>query len=206
MAINSGRLGLLLLSGVAIAAVLLARRQQAGETQDSAGWFLPDIFGFMKTGMDVSKLQDSEFRASITAGRGNQYFNELESIGGRYGLPPYMLPRVAYQESRFRDDIITGKTKSSAGAAGMFQLMPVHWSAVNPLDWRAAGDYAARYLLGHFKRFGNWPAALAAYNWGQGNVAKHLNTYGALRLEKLPSETRNYVNEIMRDLGGDMNW
>ncbi|WP_375592323.1 lysozyme [Chitiniphilus eburneus] len=49
MAINSGRLGLLLLSGVAIAAVLLARRQQAGETQDSAGWFLPDVFGFMKT-------------------------------------------------------------------------------------------------------------------------------------------------------------
>ena len=44
------------------------------------------------------------------------YLGALERATRAYGLPPLLLARVAYQESRFRPDIISGATKSSAGA------------------------------------------------------------------------------------------
>ena len=44
-----------------------------------------------------------------------------------------------------------------------------------------------------FDRFGNWPSAIAAYNWGPTNVAKKGLLYA-------PSETRNYIRDISRDV------
>jgi hypothetical protein len=41
---------------------------------------------------------------------------------------------------------------------------------------------------------GNLPMALAGYNWGSGNLAKH--GFGAA-----PPETRNYIDQITRNIG-----
>ena len=62
---------------------------------------------------------------------------------------------------------------------------------------RAALDYLERL----YKQFGDWHLALAAYNWGQGNVAgpgaqreaQAPTDYASL---KMPDETRYYVPKL----------
>lgn len=114
----------------------------------------------------------------------------------KHNLPKGLLGRVAYQESRFRADIISGKTKSSAGAVGIMQIVPRWHPDVDPLNVPEAVNYSAAYLARLHKKFGSWKRALAAYNWGQGNVQRYL----AGENLTMPRETRNYVDEITRDI------
>jgi len=114
----------------------------------------------------------------------------------RNGLPDGLLGRLLWQESRFREDIITGQTRSPAGAIGIAQFMPAtarEWG-VNPLDPISSIDGAARYLRWLHGRLGSWEKALAAYNWGIGNVSRK-------GLAVAPTETRNYFSQILADLG-----
>jgi hypothetical protein len=53
------------------------------------------------------------------------------------------------------------------------------------------------YLAQMFQRYGNWPDALAAYNWGPGNVDAWIAD--GRRAERLPSETFRYVRRVLRD-------
>lgn len=110
------------------------------------------------------------------------------------GLPSGLLARLLYQESRYRPEIINGTVKSRAGAVGIAQIIPRWHPGVNPLDPLASIDYAAAYLAKLYRQFGAWPLALAAYNWGPGNVAKN-------GLTGAPTETRNYWSQILADLG-----
>lgn len=119
----------------------------------------------------------------------------FDSATLRYGLPSNLLARVAYQESRFRDDIISGRTVSSAGAMGLMQIVPKWHPDVDPLDVPASIDYAGSYLRKLFHQFGSWKLALAAYNWGPGNVSKSRDP------STWPAETRNYVANISADVG-----
>ena len=59
---------------------------------------------------------------------------------------------------------------------------------------------AARYLRTLHGKFGDWPLALAAYNAGEGRVARllaarHATTYAAIA-SGLPAETRMYVPKV----------
>lgn len=116
----------------------------------------------------------------------------------KYNLPRGLLSRVAYQESRFRRDIIDGETKSRTGATGLMQFMPAtaaEWG-VRFDDGRAEDDIdgAARYLRHLYIRQGSrWDLALAAYNWGIGNVQRK-------GVANAPKETRDYVAGILGDL------
>jgi Transglycosylase SLT domain len=121
------------------------------------------------------------------------YIARLHAAERRYGIPENLLVRVAYQESRFRDDIITGKTVSYAGAVGIMQIVPRWHPEVDPLDVSAAIDYAGKYLKSLYNRFGSWRLALAAYNWGQGNLSNK-------GIENAPRETRDYINQIAGDV------
>jgi len=106
------------------------------------------------------------------------------------GLPTGLLEKMAEVESGFRDDVISGKVKSSAGAVGIMQIVPKWHPAVNPYDAVASIQYAGRYVKDLYNQLGSWPKALAAYNWGIGNVQK----YG---MTKLPTETQNYIKKIL---------
>lgn len=53
------------------------------------------------------------------------------------------------------------------------------------------------YLAQMFRRYGNWSDALAAYNWGPGNVDAWIA--GGRPAEKLPLETARYIVRVMRD-------
>ncbi len=123
------------------------------------------------------------------------YRNTIATAGDANGVPADLLARVLWQESRFRDDIISGRTRSSAGALGIAQFMPAtaRQFGIDPTDPNQAIPAAARYLRQLFDRFGSWTHALAAYNWGQGNVARR-------GLDAAPKETRDYVEQITKDV------
>ena len=124
------------------------------------------------------------------------YLYRLNLAESKYGLPDNLLVRVAYQESRFRDDIVTGETVSGAGALGIMQIVPRYHPDIDPLNVSEAIDYAGRYLASLKRSTGSWPMALAAYNWGIGNLQRK-------GFSAAPEETRSYVANISGDvLGG----
>ena len=127
-----------------------------------------------------------------------KYLPALNAAESKYGIPQNLLARIAYQESRWRDDIITGQLKSKVGATGIMQLMPKYHPTVNALDPLASIDYAGAFLAGLYKQFKSWPLAVAAYNAGAGNVTKY---------KGIPpfKETQNYVSQVFSDLVTDQN-
>lgn len=124
-----------------------------------------------------------------------QYAGTIAAAEGRAGLPVDMLARLLYQESRYRADIISGATRSPVGALGIAQFMPATAAefGIDPLNPVQAINAAADYLRRLFDRFGNWSEALAAYNWGQGNVSRK-------GLAAAPRETRLYYSQILADV------
>ncbi|HEU4375847.1 MAG TPA: transglycosylase SLT domain-containing protein, partial [Telluria sp.] len=102
---------------------------------------------------------------------------------------------------------------SSANAAGMWQFVPGTGKDFNLKqnmfkDERrgvlASTDAALSYLQKLYGMFGDWQLALAAYNWGEGNVQKAIAKNRALGKptdfeslsELMPVETRNYVPKL----------
>lgn len=131
------------------------------------------------------------------------YAATISAAETRYSIPTDMLARLLYQECRWRQDIITGRLKSPAGAVGIAQFMPstAAQMGVNPLDPVSAIDGAGRYLAALYRQFGNWAQALAAYNWGPGNLARK-------GLGQAPEETRKYYSQILADVNASngTNW
>lgn len=128
--------------------------------------------------------------------RATPYLSAIREAEERYALPENLLVRLLEQESHYRPEIIDGRVASPAGAQGIAQFMPATAAEfrINPLDPWQSIDAAGKYLAQLYARFGNWPDALAAYNWGMGNVSR--KGRGAA-----PLETRNYVAGILGDIG-----
>ncbi len=127
-------------------------------------------------------------------GEGPTYVPYLNTTEAQYGIPPDLLARIAYQESHFRSDIISGATTSPAGAIGIMQLMPRYFPGAgeNPIqDIATAGQYLAQL----YQQFQDWQLAVAAYNDGPGNVTAVLNG-----TKTLPLETQNYVAGVFADV------
>lgn len=122
------------------------------------------------------------------------YLPALNAAELRYGVPPDLLARIAYQESHFRDDIVNGTTKSSAGCVGLMQLNPRYYPTAGK-SWSADIIWAVEQLAGDYHRFQDWQLAVAAYNDGGGNIHSFVNGERAM-----PTETENYVAEIMADV------
>lgn len=124
-----------------------------------------------------------------------QYADAIAQAESTHGIPRDILARLLWQESRYRPDIITGAVRSPAGALGIAQFMPAtaREMGIDPLDPWQAIDGAARYLSQLYGQFGTWAQALAAYNWGPGNVRRK-------GLGAAPAETRNYFASILRDV------
>ena len=112
----------------------------------------------------------------------------------------------------FIESAYVTKAKSHVGASGLWQFMPAtgrHYGLEQtPLydgrhDIYAATDAALNYLQYLHGLFGDWSLALAAYNWGEGNVGRAVNHARAQGLEpvyenlRMPNETRNYVPKLL---------
>lgn len=124
------------------------------------------------------------------------YLDAIRAAESKYSLPENMLARLLQQESSYDPKIIDGTRRSPVGALGIAQFMPATAKqfGIDPLNPWQAIDAAGKYLAQLFRQFGNWADALAAYNWGPGNVKKR-------GIASAPTETRNYFGQILADLG-----
>ncbi len=100
---------------------------------------------------------------------------------------------------------------SAARASGMWQFMPGTGSKFglkqnfwfdSRRDVIAATESALTYLQTLYAQFNDWQLALAAYNWGEGNVARAVEKNQKLGLPidyeslGMPDETRNYLPKL----------
>ena len=115
---------------------------------------------------------------------------QIRAEADKQGLGKFsdLLVRQAKQESGFNPYAVSPK-----GAAGVFQHMPATAKelGINPYDPSQSIQGGVKYMGQLLKQYGDDPAkALAAYNWGMGN----LNKQG---LENAPAETQNYLKNIL---------
>jgi len=139
------------------------------------------------------------------AERGSRYlFHVVEEVQKR-GLPTE-LALLPFIESAFNPNAL-----SVASASGMWQFMPATGRQFelkqnlfrdDRRDILASTRAALDYLQMLHQMFGDWHLALAAYNWGQGNVQRALERNRRAREElvytalRMPDETRNYVPKL----------
>ncbi|PSJ80270.1 LysM peptidoglycan-binding domain-containing protein [Neisseria iguanae] len=112
----------------------------------------------------------------------------------------------------FIESAYVTKAKSHVGASGLWQFMPAtgrHYGLEKTAlydgrhDVYAATNAALNYLEYLHGLFGDWSLALAAYNWGEGNVGRAINRARVQGLEptyenlSMPNETRNYVPKLL---------
>lgn len=111
----------------------------------------------------------------------------IDKASRRYGVDVGLIKAVIKAESNFNPRAV-----SHAGASGLMQLMPgtARSLGVNDsFDPEQNVMAGTRFLKDLLKRYdGDLDSALAAYNWGPGNVDK--------KPDRLPRETRNYLVRV----------
>jgi len=131
-------------------------------------------------------IQKSEEVASPGVAEG-KYASMIASAAASHGLDPKLVEAVIQTESGFNADAV-----SPVGAQGLMQLMPGTAAdlgvsdAFDPEQNIQAGSKYLKQLMDRYD--GDTGLALAAYNWGMGNLER--------RPEAMPQETVNYVAKI----------
>lgn len=113
----------------------------------------------------------------------------IKEAAATYNVDEKLIFAVIKVESDFKID-----ATSPAGAQGLMQLMPQtarELGVKNPFDPRENILAGTRYLKALLQRYGgDLNLALAAYNWGMGNVEKNPG--------KMPQETMDYITRVRR--------
>lgn len=200
------RANLLIITGATLAAAWLLVNWANSQEEAAPEYTDPDTGTSYTTDEPPGLIEElmTETRTLLGLWRPPQkYAATIAAAEAAHGIPKDMLARLLWQECRYREDIITGKVRSPAGAMGIAQFMPAtaREMGIDPLNPAQAIDGAGRYLARLFRMFGNWTEALAAYNWGMGNVQRR-------GLASAPTETRNYYRQILADVNAanGTNW
>ena len=168
--------------------------------------------GFAMPDLVVDQVQERErwyaerpdYIQRMTARSSKYLFHIVEELEQRN--MPTELALLPFIESAFNPQAV-----SSARASGMWQFMPrtgkdfdLKQNAFRDdrRDVLASTRAALDYLQRLHGMFGDWHLALAAYNWGEGNVGKALarNQRAGQSLSytdlRMPAETRQYVPKL----------
>ncbi len=168
--------------------------------------------GFAMTDLDNDLVRDQErwyatrpdYIQRMTERSSRYLFHIVEEIERRN--MPMELALLPFIESAFNPQAV-----SSARAAGMWQFMPATGQSFDlkqnafrddRRDVLASTRAALDYLQQLHRRFGDWHLALAAYNWGQGNVNRAITNNQRQGLPtgyldiNMPLETRTYVPKL----------
>lgn len=130
------------------------------------------------------------------------YRDLIQFAADQNDVPVALLAWLLWKESRYSPAIISGVKRSRVGALGIAQFMPATardelGSVDAALDPARAVPGAARYLAKLYRSTGTWAEALAAYNWGIGNVQRK-------GLEAAPAETTDYYTTILSRAGMEL--
>jgi len=145
--------------------------------------------------------------------RSQPYLPYVRRVFTQYGLPQDLV-LLPFTESGYNV-----RAYSWAGAGGMWQFMKgtgrlyglkSDWWIDERRDPYKSTDAAARHLKDLYDRFGDWYLALAAYNAGEGKIARALKQAGCddffeltkknsrlSRRVRLKTETRHYVPKFI---------
>lgn len=132
----------------------------------------------------------------LDEGDGPVWVPVLKVAEAQWKIPELLLCRIAYQESRFRHDIIVGGPNPE-NCIGLMQLNRTYYPNAGPDPSKDIQD-AAQLLRSDYTRFNDWQLAVASYDWGPGNVHKWLANGGDPKA--LPQETLNYVADVNTDV------
>ncbi len=188
--------------------VRLDRDQDAGRgslwTRLRGGLSMADLEGDRVAKWELFYARQPEYVHRMV-GRGGRYlFHIVEEVERR--RMPAELALLPFIESAFNPQAM-----SHARASGMWQFMPATGKDFDlrqnlfrddRRDVLASTRAALDYLQRLYDLFDDWHLALAAYNWGQGNVMRAIadnrrfgraTDYGSL---KMPEETRDYVPKL----------
>lgn len=118
----------------------------------------------------------------------------VTAAANAYGVDPSLALAVAQRESSMNPNAVN----PVSGAAGLMQLMPATFAQMavgtNIMDPTQNANAGVKYLSMMLAQFGGDPAkAVAAYDWGPGNLANDIAQNGDNWLAYAPAETQNYV-------------
>ncbi len=169
----------------------------SGAETEESGLFLSFPLSFPKPPASFnppSSPEPSELEVDSKASNYLPIVQDFESIiqeaGERYRVAPALIRAVIEADSGGNPGAI-----SRAGARGLMQLMPetaAELGVTNPFDPTQnimGGTSYLRRLLDRYR--GDVKLALAAYNWGMGNLERHP--------EAMPGETKNYIATVEKN-------
>ena len=151
----------------------------------------------------------SSFRAHMASSlqRVGKYRGLIQRVLKEEGVPQDLI-YLAVAESGFQPQVVN----RGSGAGGMWQFM-TFTGAEYGLSRNGYYDYRfdpeksshayARYIKALYNQFGDWYLAMAAYNWGPGNIQRDVQKTGyadyweLYRRGLMPAQTRAYVPQIL---------
>jgi hypothetical protein len=88
---------------------------------------------------------------------------------------------------------------SPAGAKGHFGFMDAtakQYGVTDPNNLEQSSAGASKMMQYLIHKYGDTGKALAAYNWGEGNMDAYLRTGKGAKGQAIPAETQNYVASL----------
>jgi membrane-bound lytic murein transglycosylase D len=168
------------------------------------GFAMPDLDTELVRKQEQWYASRPDYVQRMTERSGRYLFHIVAEVEKR-GMPTE-LALLPFIESAFNPQAM-----STAKASGMWQFMPATGRDYelrqnvfrdDRRDILASTRAALDYLQRLYGLFGDWHLALAAYNWGEGNVSRAIAKNqkrdlpsGYLDL-KMPAETANYVPKL----------
>ncbi|VTU29784.1 Membrane-bound lytic murein transglycosylase D precursor [Variovorax sp. PBL-E5] len=168
------------------------------------GFKMPDLDNDLVHEREQWYASRPDYMQRMTERSSRYIFHIVEELERRD--MPTELALLPYIESAFNPQAV-----SSARAAGMWQFMPATGTDFalkqnifrdDRRDVIASTRAALDYLQRLYAQFGDWQLALAAYNWGEGNVARAVAKNQRAGLPagyediSMPAETRLYVPKL----------
>ena len=151
-----------------------------------------------------SRSFTAHMRSSLQ--RAGRYRQMIQTVLKEEGVPQDLI-YLAVAESGFQLQVVNAKS----GAGGMWQFMPFQGAYGlqrngyfdERFDPEKSSHAYAKYIKTLYNQFGDWYLAMAAYDWGPGNVQRAVMRTGyadfwqLYRRNAFPRETANYVPQIL---------
>lgn len=168
------------------------------------GFAMPDLVNSRVKSRETWYSSRPDYVLRMTERSRPYLFHIVEELERRQ--MPTELALLPFVESAFNPQAV-----STAKAAGMWQFMPATGRFFDlkqnlfmdeRRDVLESTRAALDYLQKLYGMFGDWHLALAAYNWGEGNVGRAIARNKARRKDtdydslNMPEETRYYVPKL----------